>query len=183
MRAKKCKVCRESFQPTKPMQVACSLDCALKLARRKREKDAEKEVRARKESLKSLSDYTKEAQAAFNAYIRERDKDKPCICCNGASSLRNSRGGDWDCGHYRSTGAAPHLRFHEDNAHRQRKYCNQYLSGNAVEYRKGLIARIGLERVEALENDNHTHKWTRDELIAIRDKYRAKLRELKKGAY
>ena len=64
MRAKKCKVCRESFTTTKPMQVACSLDCALELARRKREKDTEKEVRARKESLKSLSDYTKEAQAA-----------------------------------------------------------------------------------------------------------------------
>ena len=156
------------------------MECALSLARVKREKDEAKKIKARKESLKSLSDYTKEAQTAFNAYIRERDRDKPCICCDGQSSLNGSRGGDWDCGHYRSTGAAPHLRFNEDNAHRQRKYCNQHLSGNAVEYRKGLIGRIGIERVESLENDNHVHKWTRDELVTIRDRYRTKLRELKR---
>lgn len=157
------------------------MECAVELARRKREADQRKELKQRKEAIKSLSDYTKEAQVAFNAYIRERDKDKPCICCNGLSSLDGSRGGDWDCGHYRSTGAAPHLRFNEDNAHRQRKFCNQHRSGNAVEYRIGLIARIGLERVEALENDNRTHKWAREELIAIRDKYRDKLKGLKRG--
>ena len=39
-----------------------------------------------------------------------------------------------------------------------------------------------MEEVEQLENDNGTHKWTRDELREIRDDYRRKLRELLKAA-
>ena len=85
-----------------------------------------------------------------------------------------------DAGHYRSTGAASHLRFKEDNCHAQSKHDNQYKSGNAVEYRIRLIERIGLERVEALESDNQPKKWERDELIAIKAKYKAKLKELQK---
>lgn len=44
-----------------------------------------------------------------------------------------------------------------------------------------MIARIGLERVEALEAINAPHKWTREELMAIRDAYRAKLRQMQGG--
>ncbi len=47
-------------------------------------------------------------------------------------------------------------------------------------YRLGLIERIGLARVEALEADQAPRKYTADELRAIRDLYRAKLRELVK---
>ena len=89
-------------------------------------------------------------------------------------------GGAYDCGHYRSTGSAPHLRFDERNAHAQRKVCNRWGAGRAVDYRIGLVARIGLEAVEALESDNAPRKWTREELIAIRDTYKQKLKELKK---
>lgn len=91
---------------------------------------------------------------------------------------------DWtgnavDAGHYRSTGAASHLRFHEDNCHAQSKHDNQHLAGNAVDYRIGLIKRIGLVRVQALEADNTPHKWTRDELITIRVLYQRKTKVLK----
>lgn len=72
------------------------------------------------------------------------------------------------------------MRFDERNCHAQSKHDNQYLAGNAVDYRIGLVARIGVDAVEALEADNTPHKWTREELIAIRDEYRAKLRALKK---
>lgn len=57
--------------------------------------------------------------------------------------------------------------------------CNRYGAGRAVDYRLGLIGRIGLDRVVRLETDNTPHKWTREELIGIRDKYRAKTKELK----
>lgn len=136
-------------------------------------------TRARKQALKRIPDLIKEAQHAFNAYIRERDKDQPCICCGHALG-RGDVGGAFDCGHYRSTGSASHLRFDERNAHAQRKHCNRYGAGRAVDYRIGLVARLGHAVVEALEADNTTHKWQRDELIAIRAKYVAKLRELKK---
>ena len=48
-----------------------------------------------------------------------------------------------------------------------------------MDYRLGLIARIGLGRVEALEANNEPAKWSIDELKAIRDYYRKKLKELK----
>lgn len=86
-----------------------------------------------------------------------------------------------DAGHYRSTGSADHLRFDEDNCHAQRSDCNRYGAGRAVDYRIGLIGRIGLQRVEALEANNTTHKWLRDELRTIRDTYRLKAKELEKA--
>ncbi|MOA57726.1 Bacteriophage Lambda NinG protein [compost metagenome] len=55
------------------------------------------------------------------------------------------------------------------------------MAGNAVEYRVRLIDRIGLARVEALEADNKPRKFTAGELREIRDTYRAKTKELKRG--
>ena len=136
------------------------------------------ETRRRKEAIKTIPELIKEAQREFNGYIRARDQDQPCICC-GRPLGDGDVGGAFDAGHYRSTGSAAHLRFNEHNCHAQRKQCNRYGAGRAVDYRIGLIGRIGLEAVEALEAQNVPHKWTREELIAIRDTYKHKLKELK----
>jgi hypothetical protein len=143
-----------------------------KEAREERAKD-----KAKRETLKTRSDWIKETQIAFNRYIRLRDAGKPCICCGRPLGLE-AVGGGFDCGHYRSVGSAPHLRFDERNAHGQTKQCNRYGSGRAVDYRFGLIARIGLAAVEALEADQTPRKWSIDELKAIRDTYRAKAKAL-----
>jgi hypothetical protein len=137
-----------------------------------------RELRARKAALKTIPDLLKEAQREFNVYIRERDRlaGHPCI---SSGRILDWSGNNVDAGHYRSVGSAPHLRFDERNCHAQSKHDNQWKSGNAVDYRIGLIARIGLEAVEALEADNRIHKWTREELIAIRDKYRRLTKELR----
>lgn len=137
------------------------------------------ETRRRKEASKTIPQLLKEAQIEFNAYIRLRDAGQNCICC-GLPLAVDSVGGAYDCGHYRSVGSASHLRFNEDNAHAQRKQCNRWGAGRAVDYRIGLIARIGLERVEALESSNEVHRWTKDEVRGIRDHYRAKAKELKR---
>lgn len=138
-------------------------------------------MRQRKEALKSLAELTRAAQTVFNAYVRARDANQPCICCGRTETGVDGLGSHgWDAGHYRSTGSASHLRFNEDNCHRQLVYCNRHGAGRAVDYRIGLIARIGLERVEALEADNQPRKWTREELIELRATYRAKLKELEK---
>lgn len=142
---------------------------------RKQERAQDREKR---KALKTIPDLIKEAQIEFNAYIRARDAAQSCICC-GKPLGDGDVGGAYDCGHYRSTGSASHLRFSEDNAHAQRKHCNRWGAGRAVDYRIGLVARIGRENVEALEADNTPHKWTREELIAIRDQYRAKTKQLK----
>lgn len=188
-RPKKCKCgCGESFTPRNTLQIAATVDCAMKLARKQREsaerqvaKVARKADREAKEKLKTRSDWMREAQTAFNAFVRFRDRDQPCICC-GQPLHSGDVGGQYDCGHYRSVGSAPHMRFDERNAHAQRKQCNRWGSGRAVDYRIGLIARIGLEAVEDLEADQSIRKWTIDELKAIRDEYRTRLRDLQKLA-
>lgn len=175
-RQKECRHCGGCFVPLRPMQSVCSPICAGRLVRAQKKEENERD-RSRKEALKRIPDLIKEAQVAFNAFVRARDSGKPCICCGmplGAGEV----GGSFDCGHYRSTGSASHLRFHEDNAHAQRKVCNRYGAGRAVDYRIGLIQRIGIERVEALENNNTPHKWTADELKEIKATYKAKLKQL-----
>jgi hypothetical protein len=102
----------------------------------------------------------------------------PCIS-SGRPLALDSIGGGYDAGHYRSTGSAPHLRFNEENVHGQSKHDNRYLSGNAVDYRIGLIKRIGLDKVEFLESNQAFKKWTVDDLIGIIYKYKLKLKDFK----
>lgn len=116
-------------------------------------------TRQKKEKLKTAGDYIKEAQAAFNGYIRTRDLNKPCISC-GCLPGDMVRGGTFDAGHYRSRGSAGHLRFNTLNCFGQCKKCNRYLSGNVVEYRKRLITHIGENRVNRLENDASIVRYT-----------------------
>lgn len=179
-KAKPCVVCERVFVPERMGQVVCRPACAMQKVRQAK-KDERSTTRARKEAIKTIPALIREAQTAFNAYIRARDQYKPCICC-GQPLGDGDVGGAFDAGHYRSTGSASHLRFNEHNCHAQRKQCNRYGAGRAVDYRIGLIGRIGLESVEALESNNTPHKWNREELIHIRNTYRTKLKELKSTA-
>ena len=178
MKQKKCRYCKQPFTPALPMQVVCGIECAKAIAKSKREKVEKANDRQKREQLKTRSQWMKEAQIAFNAYIRERDKKQLCICCD-VQLGRDEIGGAFDCGHYRSVGSAPHLRFDERNAHGQRKQCNRYGSGRAVDYRLGLIRRIGLATVEALEADQTPRHYTIDDLKAIKATYVQKLKELR----
>nr|AER23965.1 Bacteriophage Lambda NinG protein [Variovorax sp. HH01] len=158
------------------MQAVCSPQCAARKVKSDKAEERAKIV-TRKAALKRIPELTAEAQRAFNAYIRERDRLAGHTCISSGRTL------DWtgnavDAGHYRSIGAASHLRFNEDNCHAQSKHDNQWLAGNAVDYRINLVRRIGLERVEALEADNTPKKWTREELIAVKVLYLAKRKAL-----
>lgn len=187
-RPKKCAHCKTQFQPARNFQSWCSADCAVEIAKAKQAKQKAQEAakeRAQhakaKEAVKTRGQHAKEAQIAFNAFIRERDRQA------GHSCISSGRPLDWsanavDAGHYRSVGSAPHLRFDERNCHAQSKQDNRYLSGNAVDYRIGLIKRIGLEAVEALEADQAPRRYTIEDLKTIKAHYRARLRDLKKSA-
>ena len=175
-----CKQCNKPFVPARPLQTVCSHKCAAKKVKADKAKEKSQErvqLKARKEAIKTIPQLIKEAQVAFNKFIRLRDAGKPCICC-GLPLGSEAVGGGFDAGHYRSTGSASHLRFNEDNCHGQRKQCNRYGAGRAVDYRLGLMDRIGLERVLLLEASNQPHKWERDEVTGIRDTYRKKAKEV-----
>ena len=128
--------------------------------------------------LKSLAN-DPASQRAFNEFIRWRDRVAGHPCISSGRALDWS-GNMTDCGHYRSVGSSPHLRFDERNAHAQSKHDNQFLSGNVVAYRIGLIERIGLEAVDALECDQEPRKYSAQDLIDMAAQYRAKTRELKR---
>lgn len=173
-----CKVCAKAFVPRTSMHTVCSHRC---MARKVKQDQAEEraKIKTRKEAAKTIPVLIAETQKVFNAYIRERDRLARHNCISSGRELDWS-GNAVDAGHYRSTGAASHLRFDERNCHAQTKQENRFLAGNAVDYRVGLIARIGLAEVEALEADNEPRKWTRDELRAIKATYTQKLKDLRK---
>jgi hypothetical protein len=182
----KCKVCKCAYIKTRPLQTVCSPPCALTLARKATDKaQAKEQAKDRKETRQKLDamqtkpQLTKKAQTAFNSFIRARDSGKPCISCGTPLSNEPNT---YDAGHYRSVGSAVHMRFVEDNCHGQCKHCNQYLAGNVLAYRKGLIERIGLERVEQIESDQTVRKYTKEGLQELAKHYNAEARRLKKNA-
>ncbi|WP_281211783.1 recombination protein NinG [Pseudomonas fulva] len=189
---KKCKApgCGQRFKPMLSTQKVCSPACALamakdpklqKVAAKAITKQKRQDLQERREKLKTKGEHLREAQASFNAYIRERDRLARYACISSGRPL-DWNGNAVDAGHYRSTGAAPHLRFDENNCHAQSKHDNRYLSGNVAEYRLGLIQRIGLAAVEALETDQAPRRYTIEDLQAIKALYRQKLRELRRKA-
>lgn len=180
MKFKTCKHCKAKFVPARQMQSVCGPMCGLERAKKKREAEEKKTDRIKREAMKTIPKLIKEAQIEFNKFIRTRDDGKPCISCGKPPGDLSGLHAGRDAGHYRSTGTASHLRFDERNCHAQCVQCNQWKAGNAVDYRIGLVARIGLDAVEALEADNEVIRWDRDILRQIKTIYRAKLRALRK---
>lgn len=115
----------------------------------------------------------REAQTAFNAWVRMRDAHLACVSCG------RMHGGQWHAGHFVSTGARPELRFDEANVHKQCQPCNTHLHGNLVLYRAELIRRIGLAEVERLEGPQQPKKYSVADLRAIRDEYRSRVKTAK----
>ena len=118
---------------------------------------------------KSLSSLIRIAVNHFHKFIRNRDKDKPCISCGKYTTLQ--------AGHYYSAGKHPVIRFNEDNVHGQCLSCNYYKSGDLINYTYNLIDRIGKDRFEKLKfqvalSKQIKHKWDKFFLIEIIDKYK-----------
>jgi hypothetical protein len=182
LKPKKCKSCGEKFEPSKPLQQACGWQCAIVIAGEKRTKADNKrknvvkrELREQKEKLKSRSDWMKEAQHAFNKYIRERDYGLPCISCGKPTKI-----GD-HAGHWKPTSSSPELRFNEDNCHLQCVQCNLYFHGNVEQYRVGLLKRIGESRVISLTVWDKAKKYTVQELKELIEEYKLKTKLLKEN--
>lgn len=172
-RQRKCKVCGKPFTPFSSTAQVCRMVCAMALIEQMAAKRDRAETKARKEALKTRSDWLKEAQVAFNAFIRARDANEPCISCGRFHQ------GAYDAGHYRSVGSMPALRFDEDNCHKQCVPCNQHKAGNVVEYRLRLRAKIGEERLARLEGPHEAKKYTVADAQEIKRLYKAKLKALR----
>jgi hypothetical protein len=175
---KACRVCGKGFLPFQSMQVVCGVACARRvpIAARNTLKNERKATKKRLDELRPISHWVKQAQAAVNAWIRFRDRDLPCVSCG------RMHAGKVNAGHFRSTAAAPELRFDEKNIWLQCEPCNTHLAGNLILYRAELIRRIGQAEVDRLEGPHEPKRYRADDLKAIRDTYRAKLKAEQKEA-
>lgn len=182
MKDKKCNVCKELFTPRQFAQSVCNYTCSIIHVKKLKEQKDAKEWRVRKadlkEQLKTLSKYEAEAKQSFQKYVRLRDAKLPCISCGNANPK------DWCGSHYFSAGMYSGLMFDERNCHGAcNTYCNKMLSGNLLEYRKGLIKRYGIEYVDKLESESdakRNYKYTKYELVAKKLKYDILAKELNK---
>jgi hypothetical protein len=187
LKEKPCSWCKKPYIRWNSTQTTCSVECALEKLKYKQERNLQRdidkskqaerrEIKRRKEKLKSKSDWLREAQTACNAYIRERDKGLPCISCG------NTRDVKYCAGHYKTRGGHPELRFHPFNINLQCDWnCNLNLSGNISNYRPALIEKIGLKNVEWLEGEHEPQNLTIDDIKEIKEYYREQLKILKSG--
>lgn len=178
---KKCKVCKTPFTALRPLQVVCSPVCALSIARKvslktvaKVKSQERRATKAKRESLKTRAQWAKEAQDAFNRYVRARDAYLGCVSCDKPASWQ----GQWHASHFRSVGSAPHLRYHLWNVHKACSVCNNHLSGNLAEYAPRLVERIGPKRVDWLRCQHEGNKMAIEYLRRVKVIFTKKTRRL-----
>ncbi|MCB2255800.1 recombination protein NinG [Pseudomonas chlororaphis] len=187
IKPKKCKApgCGKPFKPTMTTQKVCSIACAKamakdpkmqKIAAKAITKQARQDLQERRERLKSRAEYAKEAQAAINRYVRLRDAHLGCISCSKPASWQ----GQWHCSHFRSVGAAPHLRFNLWNMNKSCSACNNFLSGNIMAYRPALIEKIGQAKVDWLECNSDVARHDISYLRRVKAVFSKKARRLEK---
>jgi hypothetical protein len=179
LRIKKCRYCKLPFMPIRPLQQVCSPKCANSYANLKRaekeRKEWGKEKKERKERMKTLGDYEKEARRFYQKFIRLRDANEPCISC-GCTTAKQ-----WDAGHYFKAELFTGYIFTEPLCNKQCSRCNDLYSGNEIMYRIGLVKKIGEETVKEYEanmNNARVYKFTKPELIDIKEFYKNKIKEL-----
>lgn len=180
VKKKKCRVCGTEFTPFFSTTVVCNnLDCARVEGQRRTAKQEAKRKRIEKKqtreawlALQPKSYWLKELQNVFNRYIRLRDANLPCISCQRFHT------GQYHAGHYKSVGSSPALRFEESNVHKQCSACNNYKSGNLIDYRVELIKKIGEDGVSWLEGHHEPKHYTIPELQELIKHYKQKCKEL-----
>jgi hypothetical protein len=170
---KKCKNknCGKEFKQFNSLQNVCGAKCSKEL------KEQKKANQKPKEPVTDRKILILKAQTVFNAYIRERDKGQPCICCG------RPLGKNYHCGHFYSSGGHSNVRFNEDNANGQRADCNTtHRAGMLSDYGQRLEEKIGVAAFEVLRAEAYEpKKWEVKELEAIIKEYSFKLKELQSG--
>lgn len=126
---------------------------------------------------RSKPDLVKKLDKVFSQYIRLRDVMPSgyfrCISCGKIKPFA-----DGDCGHYHSR---THMatRFEEDNCSMECRYCNRFSADHIIDYRRNLVSKIGLARVDRLDVLAHSTKhWLDCELEEKIAYYKAEVKRL-----
>ena len=186
-RPKKCKACRELFQPARPMQSACGVGCAVRLSGVAREKAGAKaaaadkrETRAKLENLRSISHLKADCRKIIQKIARIRDRNDGCISCH----MGPNYDGQWHGSHYRAHGGCSSLQMHLWNVHKACAQCNLFKGGNKEGFILGLLAKpgYGRERLEWLDCQPKSKKFARDYLLRFKAVMGRRLRRMDRSA-
>ena len=170
----KCAFCKKQFTQFNSLNKVCSIKCAIELGKLKPAKVNYKRVNSQlkseaKEKLETYSQKVNKVKVIFQKWIRERDKNEPCISCGTLTA------NEWHASHFKKAETYSGVIFNEINVWKSCKKCNVFLNGNELNYRERLVKKIGLDQVIALEelaNETRTKKWTIEELQQIKNKYK-----------
>ena len=153
MKPKKCKICKETFEPIRNLQPTCTdYNCMVDYANKHLNKKAKEKKTQNRRELKAFKDSDKSvlkrnAQMLINKYSRLRDeKENGLRCCTCGKN-----DGKFDGGHFLPTSGYSAIRYNTNQIHLQCINCNQYNSGRYKEYRVFMIDKYSLEYVEGLE--------------------------------
>ena len=173
MKTRKCKYCRQPFEPSVFLQKNCfDPNCVAEWINDVKQKNWQKKKAKLKLDLMTVQDYIKLAQQVFNKYIRLRDVGNVCISCQKKPLKENA-------GHFYNANNHWSVRFDERNVHLQCEHCNTFLSGNLIYYRENLLKKIGIEEFENLSAEAmKTRKFTIEELKEIIATYKKKCKEI-----
>ena len=172
---KRCKNCRDPFTPIRStLEKYCQKsECIRVWVETEKQKAWTKKKKQAKAEMLTVQDYVKMAQQVFNAYINKRDSGKPCISCGKKIT------GRVNASHYYNANNHWNVRFDENNVHSSCITCNQYLSGNLIEYGVRLEKLIGPDEFAILREDAYKlRKFSIDELKGIIAEYKRKLKEM-----
>ena len=152
-------------------------------ARKTAQKEAKKELNAKKEAARTKSWYEKKLQDEVNEIVRLIDTDKGCISCTHGWNKPATR--QFHAGHRKSVGSNSTLRYHLFNIFKQCSICNNHLSGNERAFDEGILKHYGpwmLEQTQTLAAQFQVlHLSTGDLKEAITEARRIK-KEILNGA-
>ena len=119
--------------------------------------------KAKKKVARKPADPVKKLDKVFSAYIRLRDvMPNGCFRCISCGEIKRFEQGD--CGHFHSR---VHMatRWEPDNCHMECRACNRASADHIIKYRRNLVEKIGLDRVNRLEMmADSTKHWMQFEL-------------------
>lgn len=170
----KCKQCKRVFTPFNSTIKVCGYNCAIEWGKLHPKKTSIKRVSSQikseaKEKLETYSQRVNKVKVIFQKWIRERDKDLPCISCG------TTKASSWHASHFKKAELYSGVIFNELNVWRACSKCNIYLNGNELNYRKNLVKKFGskiVEQLEDLADKTRNYKYTSDELQQIKTKYK-----------
>ncbi len=204
VKKRKCKYCKtytDKFIVVPAGTFCDNMDCAVRFAMDKRQKDIEKARKKKAKEFKErvgLKRKTSEkelAQRAFNKWLKleylleckSKGKQPECISCGKLFHSGNMN--DLCAGHYKTRGARPDLALNTLNVWPQCNHrCNCQLSGNisgamgTKGYTQGLSDWLGNEKaaslLETLDKRRKTIKYTPEDYQRCRKWISARSRAL-----